>query len=200
MTPSTIVERIEASVNEIAGGESMMMCAKRSLKSPSSRRISSEPSNSAGFGGTGPDVRIFRLCVFAYVWKRLSRSLSPDSHVVKPFELLTSNCVCSRGRLKSQSMIKTSTPVCASMNAVLMAVVVFPSEGWLDVTRIVFGGCPAEDNSNDVRRWRYDSAIGDLTSSIIASAVVSEGVGFARGNPFKLAPPRLAGIIASAGK
>jgi hypothetical protein len=86
------------------------------------------------------------------------------------------------------------------MNAVLMAVVVFPSEGWLDVTRIVFGGCPAEDNKSDVRKWRYDSAIGDRTSSIIASAVLSEGPGFGRGNPFKLAPPRLAGIIANAGR
>jgi hypothetical protein len=38
------------------------------------------------------------------------------------------------------------------MNAVLIAVVVFPSDGWLEVTRIVFGGCPAEDNNNDVRK------------------------------------------------
>jgi hypothetical protein len=38
------------------------------------------------------------------------------------------------------------------MKAVLMAVVVLPSEGWLDVTRIVFGGCPADDNNNDVRK------------------------------------------------
>ena len=60
------------------------------------------------------------------------------------------------------------------MNAVLIAVVVLPSEGWLEVTRIVFGGCPA-DKSSEVRRCRYDSAIGDRASSIIASAVVSEG-------------------------
>src|ERR1043165_8116328 len=171
----------------------MIMCAKRSLKSPSSRRISSEPSNSAGFGGTGPDVKTLRFGVLAYVWKRLSRSFSPESHVVRPFELLTSNCVCSRGRRKSQSMIKTSTPVCASMNAVLIAVVVFPSEGWLDVTRIVFGGCPADDNSSDVRKWRYDSAIGDLASSISARAVLSEGPVLGRGSPFKFAAPRLAG-------
>ena len=56
-----MVERIDASVNEIAGGESMMMCAYRSPKSCNSFRISSEPSNSAGFGGTGPEVRILEI-------------------------------------------------------------------------------------------------------------------------------------------
>src|SRR5216683_78771 len=61
------------------------------------------------------------------------------------------------------------------MNPVLMAVVVLPSEGWLEVTRIVFGGVPADESSSDVRRWRYDSAIGERTSVTIASAVVSLG-------------------------
>src|SRR6185295_11470822 len=76
-------------------------------------------------------------------------------------------------RRKSQSIIRTSAPVCASINAVLIAVVVFPSEGWLDVTRIVFGGCPAEESRSEVRRWRYASAMGERTSLISASAVVS---------------------------
>jgi hypothetical protein len=38
------------------------------------------------------------------------------------------------------------------MNAVLIAVVVLPSEGWLDVTRIVLGGVPAEESKSDVRK------------------------------------------------
>ncbi len=71
ITPSTIVERMEASVNEIAGGESIMMCANRSLKRPSSLRISSEPSSSAGFGGTGPEVKTFRLGNFACSLKQI---------------------------------------------------------------------------------------------------------------------------------
>src|ERR1051326_2049406 len=115
-------------------------------------------------------------------------------------EFATSNCVCSRGRRRSQSIIKTSAPVCASMKAVLIAVVDFPSEGWLDVTSIVFGGWPADDNNNDVRKWRYDSAIGERTSSIIARAVLSPGAGLAGAIPFKRTPPRPAGIIASAGR
>ena len=48
----------------------------------------------------------------------------------------------------------TSAPVCANIKAVLIAVVVLPSEGWLEVTRIVFGGWPAEDNNREVRKWR----------------------------------------------
>ena len=43
------------------GGESMMMCANRSPRVPSSLRISSEPRSSAGFGGTGPQARTNRL-------------------------------------------------------------------------------------------------------------------------------------------
>ena len=36
------------------------------------------------------------------------------------------------------------------MNAVLIAVVVFPSDGWLEVTRIVFGGCPADESNSEL--------------------------------------------------
>src|SRR4026208_345494 len=108
--------------------------------------------SSAGFGGTGPDVRIFKFGVFGDFCSRLSTSLSPESHVVRPFELGTSNCACNRGRRRSQSMIRTSAPVCASMNAVLMAVVVFPSDGWLEVIRMVFGGWPADESNSEVRK------------------------------------------------
>src|SRR5712691_11827550 len=95
-------------------------------------------------------------------------------------------------------MIRTSAPVWASINAVLMAVVVLPSEGWLEVTRIVFGGVPAEESSNDVRKWRYDSAIGERTSVTIASAVVS--LGFNGSAPRKLFSLRTDGVNSRAGK
>ena len=62
------------------------------------------------------------------------------------------NWACSRGRRRSQSMIRICAPVWANMKAVLIAVVVLPSEGWLDVTRIVFGGVPADESKSDVRR------------------------------------------------
>src|ERR1043165_1268072 len=132
---------------------------------------------------------------------RPSRFFSPESHVVSPLALESPNCVCSRGRRKSQSIIKTCAPVCASMNAVLMPVVVFPSAGWLEVIRIVFGGLPADDKSNDVRRCRYDSVIGERASVIIASAVVFDGgpVGGALSAPGKRRS-RLEGIKASAGR
>ena len=84
------------------------------------------------------------------------------------------------------------------MNAVLMAVVVLPSEGWLEVTRIVFGGVPADESSSDVRRWRYDSAIGERTSVTIASAVVS--LGFNGSAPRRRFSARTDGIKARAGK
>ena len=61
-------------------------------------------------------------------------------------------------------MIKTSAPVWASITAVFTAVVVLPSEGWLEVTRIVFGACPAVESNSDVRRCRYASAIGERFS------------------------------------
>src|SRR4026208_1869991 len=128
-------------------------------------------------------------------------SVSPDSPFVKPLPFGTSKCACNLGRRRSQSTIRHSAPVWASMNAVLIAVVVLPSEGWLDVTRIVFGGCPADERSNEVRKWRYDSAIDERASSIIARAVVSEGEpGGELGIPISLArSPLLAGIKANAG-
>src|SRR6185437_13248089 len=82
---------------------------------------------------------------------------------------------CSRGRRKSQSIISTSAPVCASMNAVLMAVVVLPSDGWLEVIKMVLGGLPADESNSEVRRCRYASAIGERTSVTSARAV--EGLG-----------------------
>src|SRR6266550_6275156 len=126
---------------------------------------------------------------------------SPDRQLVKPraFEIL--KCACRRGRRKSQSMISTSAPVWARVNAVLIAVVVLPSEGWLEVTRIVRGAVPADESKSDVRRWRYDSAMGDLTSLTIASAVVSFGSAAAGSAPRKRGRSvRTAGIKASAGK
>jgi hypothetical protein len=65
MTPSTNVERIEASVNEMAGGESTIICVNFSPRAVSKRRISSEPSSSAGFGGMGPDGKSFKLGCFS---------------------------------------------------------------------------------------------------------------------------------------
>src|SRR5688572_28415951 len=145
---------MEASVNEMAGGESTMMCANLSDKVFRSLRISSEPSNSAGFGGTGPDVKSFRFGISAWSCKTSSMEHSPERKLVSPRVFDKLKFACIRGRLRSQSMIRTSAPVWASMNAVFTAVVVFPSEGWLEVTRIVRGGLPADDSSSDVRRWR----------------------------------------------
>src|SRR3989442_6958535 len=98
---------------------------------------------------------------------------SPESQLVSPTELDTSKCACSLGRLRSQSMISTSAPVWANMNAVLIAVVVFPSDGWLEVTKMVLGAWPAEERSNEVRKWRYDSATWDRKFSTIARAVLA---------------------------
>src|SRR5438045_4166404 len=126
---------------------------------------------------------------------------SPDKQFVNPraFEIL--KCACSRGRRRSPSMIRTWAPVCARMKAVLIAVVVLPSEGWLEVTRMVRGAVPAEDNNSDVRRCRYDSAIGDLISFTIASAVVSFGSAGPASPPRKrVLSLRTAGIKARAGK
>src|SRR6266567_9253931 len=69
-----------------------------------------------------------------------------------------------RGRRMSASIIKTFAPVWARLIAVLTAVVVLPSDGILDVTSNVRGGLPAVDNSIDVRKCRYASAIGECFS------------------------------------
>ncbi len=108
-------------------------------------------------------------------------------------------CACKRGRRKSQSIIKTCAPVWANMKAVFIAVVVLPSDGWLEVTRIVLGGVPADESKSDVRKWRYDSAMGERTSLTRASAVASPGV--AVSPPFNLDLSfRPAGISARAGR
>ena len=78
----------------------------------------------------------------------------PDKQLVKPWALGILKWAWSLGRRKSQSIIKTFAPVWASMKAVLIAVVVLPSEGWLEVTRIVLGAWPADESSREVRRWR----------------------------------------------
>src|SRR5918911_954059 len=97
---------------------------------------------------------------------------SPERKFVTPFVFGIPKCAWMRGRRRSQSRTSTSAPVCASIVAMLTAVVVLPSEGWLDVTSTVLGGCPAEESSSDVRRWRYASAAGERASSMRASAVV----------------------------
>src|SRR5205823_3713916 len=149
---------MDASVKETAGGESTMMCANFSPSEVNSRRICSEPSNSAGFGGIGPEGSSFKLGCLSKGCITSSSGNSPERWLVKPrtFEILKFEW--SRGRRKSQSMISTSAPVWANMKAVLIAVVVLPSDGWLEVTRMVLGAWPAEESSNDVRKWRYDSA------------------------------------------
>src|SRR3982751_6267325 len=124
----------------------------------------------------------------------------PDRQLVKPCAFGILKCACSLGRRKSQSIIKTFAPVCASMKAVLMAVVVLPSEGWLEVTRIVRGAVPADDNNSDVRKWRYASAIGDRTSFTIVRAVASVGSGGASLPRRRGLSLRIAGIKASAGR
>ena len=86
------------------------------------------------------------------------------------------------------------------MKAVLMAVVVLPSDGWLDVTRIVRGAVPADDNNSEVRKCRYDSAIGDRMSFNIASAVASFGSAVASPPRRRGLSLRMAGIKARAGR
>ena len=85
-----MVDKIEASVNEIAGGESTIMCAKRSLNLASSFRIESEPKSSAGLGGTGPEVRSFKFGCRAQLWITPSIFGSPESKLVSPPEFGTS--------------------------------------------------------------------------------------------------------------
>ena len=58
----------------------------------------------------------------------------------------------------SASTIRTLASVWARLVAMLIAVVVFPSPGKLEVTSKVFGARPALDKSTEVRNWRYDSA------------------------------------------
>src|SRR5690606_5972688 len=77
-------------------------------------------------------------------------------------------------------MIKTFAPVWAKLIAVLVAVVVLPSAGRLDVIRSVFGGCPAVERRIDVLSWRYASASDDRESALIRS---SDGAGPSDSSP-----------------
>src|SRR6185369_14682714 len=151
-TPSTIEAIKTPSVKAAIGGESIMTCAKLGVTEAMSLSIWSDPTSSAGFGGTGPAVRRCNPEPSSY-WIADEISASPtslDRSELRPTALLRSKIECSRGRRISQSITKTLTPVCARLIAVFMAVVVLPSEGTLEVIKRVLGGFPAVDKRMDV--------------------------------------------------
>src|SRR5437660_7740667 len=77
------------------------------------------------------------------------------------------------GRRKSASIKSTRTPFCARTTAQLILVVVLPSCGRALVTMMIFGGEPTFDNSSEVRRARYDSAICDCGRTSVTSSTAS---------------------------
>src|ERR1700704_4024950 len=77
------------------------------------------------------------------------------------------------GRLKSASISRTRTPFWARTTAQLMLVVLLPSCGNALVIIITLGGAPRLDNSREVRRARYDSAICDCGRTCVMSSTAS---------------------------
>ena len=102
--------------------------------------------------------------------------------------------------------ITTLAPVWARLIAVFTAVVVFPSQGRLEVISRDRGARPAVESNTEVRRWRYDSASGERPSTFIKSS------GFEAGFPLSFCsapdppsrrrrvPAPTEGITAKAGK
>ncbi len=153
-TPSTIEAINTPSVNELTGGESTTTCVKLFSSEASSFRIWSEPSNSAGFGGIGPELRIFRPVVSSrFTIANISSSLTSFARMeLRPSSPGRLKIDCKRGRRISASMITTLAPVWARLSAVFTAVVVLPSPGKLEVTRSDFGARPAVESRTEVRK------------------------------------------------
>src|SRR3954452_15481310 len=113
-------------------------------------RILSEPSNSGGLGGTGPEV-ITQMPAFASTFTNCCGSaLLSARRVLSPLVFDTPRAVSTLGHLKSASRSKTRDPVLARLIARLITVVVFPSLANVEVTNIRFGGRPAEERTNEV--------------------------------------------------
>src|SRR6267378_828486 len=70
---------------------------------------------------------------------------------------LMPNNLCKEGERKSASTSKTLWPSCANEIAKLEATVVFPSAGWVLVTRRELGGRSGVESKTEVRRLRNAS-------------------------------------------
>src|SRR3954470_414541 len=100
-------------------------------------------------------------------------------------------------------MIKTFAPVWARLIAVFVAVVVFPSEGRLDVINRDFGARPAVESKIDVRRWRYASASGERGSAEINKGVCGDSSSESSeptSSSLRLGIDPIVGIAAKAGR
>ena len=100
------------------------------------------------FGTAFNDVFLLHVAAFSASVDSLDKS------VLRPSPLAILKTECSLGRRMSASTISTFAPVCARLIAVFVAVVVFPSEGRLDVISKDFGAWPAVERSIDVRSCR----------------------------------------------
>ena len=101
----------------------------------------------------------------------------------------------------SASMISTLAPVCARLIAVFVAVVVFPSDGRLDVINSDLGAWPAVESRIDVLSCLYASANAELESAYKSSSDFprssSSSVPPTRAS-FRLGSESIFGIAASA--
>ena len=78
----------------------------------------------------------------------------PERKVLIPCSALIPKASASEGLRMSRSTMRVRAPVWASAIAVLAAVVLFPSPGKADVTRMVCGGLPEWERRSAVRRDR----------------------------------------------
>ena len=159
----------------------------------------------------GPEVRMLRSLAVSWSTRAIISPsvISLESIELKPACASNPKIDRNRGRRISASTITTLAPVWAKLSAVFTAVVVFPSPGRLDVTSNALGARPAVESKTEVRRWRYDSASGDLPSTFINNSGLVEACPFpfffcsapgVAANAFRRAAGAMAGMTASAGR
>src|SRR5262245_19586753 len=128
--------------------------------SPSERMNSlkrCEPSSSAGFGGTRPDVSSQRPMTLLLRMHALGAAW-PTIRLDSPGSCFCLNMSCRRGQRMSASMRSTRWPACASPMARLAAINVLPSPGAVLVISSVRAPSAADENSTFVRIARIASA------------------------------------------
>ncbi len=176
MQTSHMVARICASVTNPTGGESITTVSNSLVISESTSRIRTLSMRSAGFGGTLPPVSSERepspeprvasshgLCV-------ASTSDKPGSRPIP-------NTLCVDARRMSASTSNTLLPPPAIASAMFAAMVVLPSPGLPDVTRIVRIGLSGLTYLRLVRSVRNDSdPIARLSPTATSSPDITPGI------------------------
>jgi len=131
----------------------MMIVLYRRDASASNCCICGKPSSSAGFGGSGPAAKTSSPLT-PHGCRTSLNCASPIRTVVRPTPPSTFRYLATFGRRRSASISSTRSPPAASVEAVLIAVVVLPSPGIEDVTTIERLPWSSPRNCRLVRRLR----------------------------------------------